>query len=211
MAIPSVAVGAPITSSEINQLAQTANSTGFVGIVPGSTNPGSGSVAVSPGGLVRFTNATNVSLNGCFTGAYDNYRVIINVSGRSASASLTFRLRQAGNDLTSASYNWIRHETSGTTTHVPVTATASTFCPVDLVAAAGQTADGYFEVYGPASATHTGFLGHVFAYGGSPLPYIWDVGMQNTASSASDGFTIYPDSGGNITGTLRIYAYNNLN
>jgi hypothetical protein len=35
--------------------------------------------------------------------------------------------------------------------------------------------------------------------------------MQNTAASSSDGFTIYPDSGGTITGTLRVYAYNNLN
>ena len=208
MAIPTVAVGGPVTASETNLLVSSANSIALTGTIPNLTAPATGSAIVSPNGQITFTNVDGVHINGCFTGGYANYRVVFNITGRSAAQPVQLRLRQAGTDLASATYGYVRQIVTGSTTQAPLTATASTLVQLDTGAAAGASLDGYIDIFGPTSAVYTAMTGNFTAWS-SAAPSLYLIGIQNSTAAASDGMTIYPN-GGTFSGTVRVYAYNNL-
>ena len=73
-------------------------------VVPTSVAVGSGSGSVDTNGAVTFSGASSVSLNGCFTSAYQNYSIIVNDDSASATGYQLFRLRTNGTDNSTSNY-----------------------------------------------------------------------------------------------------------
>ena len=70
---------------------------------------GSGGLAISAAGNVTgagldlivtqsFSAVSSVSLDNCFSGDYDNYRVLVHVKSAAASGFIMMRLRSSGTD-----------------------------------------------------------------------------------------------------------------
>jgi hypothetical protein len=210
MAIPFIAVFGKITASLINQLIAGVNGVAFSGVIPASV-AGTG-VTVSPGGKITFTNATSVTVIGVFTGSYDNYRVSWNVPTQTANSDLAMRVNTAGVDDTSANYNYNRGFFRGSdgTANDQMTTAASQWL-LTVGANSTQTNDGYMDLYGPALARYTAGQGQATVYYSSlPQMYTTITGLRHNATASWDGFSIYPASGGTISGTIRVYGYNNL-
>jgi hypothetical protein len=211
LVIQHVQPGGALPSATVNALIDGVNLTALQGIVPTVTAPSSGSVVVSANGSITFTNASNVSVNGCFTGAFDDYRVVLKITGRSSGNWTNMRLRQAGADLVTATYNGMQFYAHGTATTVQ-TSTGATASAVDLGPAVNATADGYFDVYGPALGGYTVCQANTTVYSSGNNIYAVRSDWQNTTAAPSDGFTLLSAGGtaNTFTGVLRIYGYNNL-
>lgn len=205
MAISHVQPGQALPSSTLNAMIDGVNQAALTGIVP-TTVAGTG-VTVSANGSVTCSNTTKASLNGVFTGGYDNYRIVWNVPTRSAGASLVWQLRQTGTDVTATDYNWSRGYDSGTSRTVN-SGTATTSLPCDFAFSATMTSDGYMDLFGPAKAGYTSTSGIAALWSGTATASLTTSGYV-ALPSASDGISFSLTSG-TFSGMFRIYGYNNL-
>jgi len=175
-------------------------------VVPTSVAVGSGSGSVDTNGAVTFSAASSISLNGCFTSAYQNYKVLVTITSV-ATGNIECRLRASGSDDSVATYNhgvfqynsgnssggfaantslnrWI--VTSGSSTITPVTISMDIFMPQETqrtsMSLLAQGSDGtnynsYFGAGVKAATTSFDSVSYIFA--------------------------------GNSTGTIRVYGYKN--
>jgi len=159
-----------------------------------------GSGVTLSGGQVTFTAASSVSLNGCFTATYNNYRIL--VSGlSSASDSYRARLRLAGTDATAATYTHQRIAGSVTTVSTVGGSTDTFF----YVGDSDTTVSAWsIDMFNPALAVATQ---HLTLNLRTPRTVQTIVG-SHTTDTAYDGITFFPPSG-TITGSLRVYGYRN--
>lgn len=208
MAIPLVNVFGKITASVMNQVIAGVNGIAFSGVVPTAV-AGTG-VTLSPGGKITFSGASSITVSGVFTGSYDNYRVAWNIPAQTANADLAMRLNAAGSDNTTGNYNYLRTFTRASDQTVNAqTVTAASQWLLTVGATSTQTNDGWMDLYGPALSQYTSGLGQATVYNPTPQMYTTITNLRHNTVASFDGFTIYPVSGA-ITGTLRIYGYNNL-
>jgi hypothetical protein len=182
---------------------------GLVQIVPTSiaTTGGSATSSISSTGAVSFASASAISLNGCFSSSYDNYRLMISLSAASADTYLYARLRASGSDITTSNYN----------SSVIQAAFGSTTLGND----AGGTSQSAWNRFGwlqsgtlalevptdigsPNLSRYTSFsnFNSRSGYGHQTA------GGTFNATTVADGITIYPLSG-TISGTIRVYGYRN--
>ena len=171
---------------------------------------GTGTLATQASvGLVKivdqsFTAVSSVSVNNCFTSAYENYRITIVGTG-SADQGMNLRYRASGADDSGANY---RRQALGadSTTVYGDRATGTTFALVgNFTPDRGSLA---MDVFSPNLAVNTTHFSHITARGGGALINMQILNGALSTSTQYDGFTIYPASG-TITGTLRVYGYQN--
>ena len=169
-----------------------------------STTPLSG---YAPAGLVYITSSTfsaasTVSVNGCFTATYENYRIVYQLATATGTVNLQIRMRAASSDDTSANYamQYVDGSGSGSAGMArTLTATAG------VIGGAGTTGSwGAIEVLRPQIAAATYMTSLVGVSVASPSVTIYSLG--HNVSTAYDGFTIYPASS-TITGSLAVYGY----
>jgi hypothetical protein len=172
----------------------------------------SGGLAISATGLVSgagldlitsqsFTAASAVNVNNCFSSAYDNYRIIITHTSSSTATSTGFRMRAAGADNSTANYQWRRTDLAGTVT----TAAGTTDTSASNGIAISSTITAVcFEVCQPFLSTVT--FGTSLGFRESQTATV-GMFLHNVASSF-DGFSLNPTTG-TLTGTLRVYGYEN--
>lgn len=194
-----------IKSLRVDSLDTASNRGGLVQVVPTSIVVGSGSGSVDSNGNVTFSGASSVSLNGCFSSAYDNYKLLFYCNAASATANINFRFRTTSDDTGTNYYaasdgvNW---SNSGVNNNA-ITQSAFTVTRV-VVNDSGYTSFNY-DCIRPNVGTYSTLLGgqSMGIVGGPAHNHgaFWSV----TATQFT-GFTIYPASG-NIGGTLRIYGY----
>ena len=206
MVISLIGVGKSITAALLNQIITASNQTAMTGLVPTSV-AGTG-VTVAPGGAITITNGTSMSVNGVFSGTFDNYRITWTSSTRSSTNSLGFRLRAAGTDLTAATYDFVRGVDSGTTRAV-TSSSATTSPPIDLGIAAGMTSNGVVDLFGPALVAPTTAQVQATLLSASVMSSS-QVGFVAESTAAYDGFTIAVTSPNTWSGVVRVYGYNNL-
>lgn len=147
-----------------------------------------------------FTAQASVSVDDCFSGAYDNYLLLARITG-SSNQGIRVRMRAAGTDDSSANYG---HQ-------YLIVAVAS----VTGAQSAGQTSMRFGQVntspfqfhvlFGSPAAAVATAIDSSSSYIASAVTLEKWAGAHNV-STAYDGFTVYPDSG-TITGTLSIYGY----
>jgi hypothetical protein len=174
---------------------------GLAPATPTSIANSGGSASLS-GNTVTFTGVSSVSLNGCFTGSWNNYRLVMKVLA-SANNAFHFRLRNAGTDNSASNYvyqnmwGYNGNNVAGSGA-VPNTLgrfgqIATTNCMVVADLASPAVAE-------TKSAVSTGmrFQG---SYG-----EIYTEGNYMSHTTTFDGITLLVTSG-TITGTVSVYGY----
>ena len=158
----------------------------------------------SNGGLVLLNTTTvtaqsTVSFNNVFTSTYDNYRLVVQVTG-TTTAVLNIRFRVGGVDTSSSSYyvgqTYVGVKSALTfgstnanlTTSIPVGYTANGF-------RSGMSVDIHAPNLAQRTSTHGTTAGAWLAVNG---------GLLDNAT-VYDGFTLI--TGGTITGTISLYGY----
>jgi hypothetical protein len=172
-------------------------------IVSPTSIANSGGSASASGGAVSFTSVSSVSLNGVFTSAYENYRIVMSILGSTASGAFA-RLRASGTDNTTSNYSY--QFISGSTTTVSG-AGATGVDYLEMASAITQNGIHVFDFFAPQLATATQIIG-AWQNFTSSAPFVRQVAASHNVASAFDGLTVYPQSG-TMTGTLRIYGYRN--
>jgi len=202
MAISLVAVGAKITAAITNLIIAAVNAQGQTSVIPTTVTVGSGTGTVGAAGKVTFSAASTVSVNGCFTSTYDNYVIRLEVSGVSAQV-LNLRMRAAGTDDSGSVYiGGFQNNASTTPSYSFATATSLPVGRVNNSTTAVSTNEYTFS--GPNLARTTSVLTRATDI------VVWTVGGGTVNTTTQyDGFTIIPAVASNLTGTIRIYGYNN--
>jgi hypothetical protein len=158
-----------------------------------------GGTATSTSGTTTFTTASSVSVNGVFSAAYANYRVMITFT-TSTTAVCNMRYRAAGTDNTASAYS-IRGGDQGAFTSAGADATA-------FALTTGYTGGNsvVLDITNPFAAQYT--LGPFETLSGTvsvaALARFGSLGHFSTSSF--DGFTVYMASG-NFTGKIRVYGW----
>ena len=156
------------------------------------------------GGQVSFTAATSVSVNGCFTSTYDNYRVVCDyTTGTSGGIVTNFRFRTSGTDNTASVYN-LRGADVGAFTTISVN---------DQNLAAMITArDGgnamVLDVVNPFATKYTTCPFSVHSATAAVIALARFGVMSHLSATSFDGFSLIAASS-TITGTLRVYGLRN--
>jgi hypothetical protein len=184
------------------QTADWGSRAGLAKIVPSSVAVGAGTGSSDASGTVTFSGASSVSLNGCFTSSYTNYKIQFIWTAPTTTASITMRLRASGSD-TSANYKNQNILAANTTiqTRQNDTGTDDWYLGIDV----NSGTVGEFTIFRPQTATKTSFMGLGF----SPYPatqYMMITGGEQTDSTQFDGFTVFAGTG--MAGTVSVYGYN---
>lgn len=206
--VVTIAGGSGVT---VTNTAQTVAQYGSVRIIRTASNawtvvPASGGA----NGLTLISTATGsaasaITFNNVFNSTYQNYRIVIDTTATSVNTNIDFRLRASGTNSTGNNYifaTFYQRVTGATALdngnpldRLILTRSNLALCGISI------------DLYSPAIATQTKatFLSH----GGDASSWLAGFGnLYHDLGNSYDGFTIYPTSG-TITGTVRIYGYQN--
>lgn len=190
-----------IIVNDIIDLDTRVNDTGLAIVTPTSV---SGSGVSSSNGAITLTAATAPIINGVFTSAYENYKIVFsNVSG-STSQLFSLRMSSGGTPASGATdyaYSLIQSASAGAWLNLDFSSGTSLIA-LGYKVNGGKSAVN-IEAYAPALSVATEFTASGVYLG---TPFVGG-GFHNVAS-AYDGFAVIPASG-NITATVRVYGYQN--
>lgn len=207
MALSLVTVGAKITAAAINAIINLVNGIGANGVIPASV-AGTG-VTVSTLGKVSFSGSPSVSVNGCFTSAYENYMLVFDYT-TSAASNMNIMLRLAGTDANTAYDNqrFLAQSTSATALQTLNSASIITAGGVSIINGRNT---GTVNLFSPALATGTqgDIKTTVTANPMTATSAVYFGGFLHRTATAYDGFS-FTTASGTLTGSVRIYGYNNL-
>jgi hypothetical protein len=161
-----------------------------------------GSGVTLSGGAVSFSSSLSISVNGCFTTTYDNYRIVISAAAASA-FGIYLRFRTSGTDNSAASYQHQYLSAAGAGV-VAGRTTGDTKAQFGTIAVKNSIQE--MLVSSPALSARTLAVLNSAHKADGPDIEIWGAGFD--ATTTFDGFTIYGLSS-SITGTLRIYGLRN--
>ena len=212
-------VGTTVTTAQYQglQFVYASSGTTWYSVAPSVAAPGlaivtptsianSGGSASASGGEVTFTGVTTVSLNGIFTSAYQNYRIII--TGKTSTGSiLRMRLRAAGTDTSSSNY-LVQYNAWYGASMAYESGTATSF-KITYWGPSSYPAAAYLDISNPQIAEMTNFAGIGSLYDDtvSLAESFLSTGIQNQTTQF-DGLTLIPSTG-TITGKIRVYGYKN--
>lgn len=159
------------------------------------------------GAAVVFAGSSAISVNGCFTTAYDNYVIKINVTSKTAAGGMTMVLRVGGVDNTAASYFTQVLSGSGSTTTSAQSVSQTTWLPYALATATLNTLE--VEMFGPMLAQYTmGVTKNHERILSSGAGAITMGDIYHGVVATFDGFTLSLTAGTG-GGSLRVYGFNN--
>lgn len=174
---------------------------GLAKIVPTSIAVGSGSGSVDANGVVTFSTASSISINGCFSSTYSNYLIQAQFTS-TASNQIDFRFRTSGTDNSTSNYTKIRWDGRANSVSVQTAQTSG---------ALGQNTngqDGSFitDIVNPFQTKYTQYYSRGMQLNDtSHNPYDWRGAFNGTTSF--DSLTLLP-AAGTLTGSVSVYGYN---
>lgn len=175
----------------------------------------SGGLAISASGNVTgagldlittqsFSAVSSVSINNCFSGDYDNYRVLVQCVA-AAGAVMRLRMRAAGSDLSGSHYSYGTggwDSAGGSASYGGGSQTSFGFTYVSTL----RFSLG-LDVLSPQLTQFTQVVGSNQGINAADTAYVGaSFGGVYFQTTAVDGFTIYPASS-NISGTVSVYGY----
>ena len=179
--------------------------TGLKLIVPSSISVGSGTGSVSATGTITLSGVSSVSINNCFSSAYDNYEIVVNVSG-SAFQTGTIRLRVAGADDSSSVYDYCgQYQSSASTVWQNVGAAQSQTSWLGFNYGTNGLGYNRINIYNPFSANRTLFFAETHEPGTSSLTVTRNGQFRGTTSFTGISFT--QSGGSTFTGSIQVYGY----
>jgi hypothetical protein len=150
-----------------------------------------------------FSAVSSVSVNNCFTSTYDNYLVTVRVLG-STDENLNLRLRVGGTDASGTNYRQQDLNITG------ASVAANLSLAAQYRAAAFGTANptsGQIQFHRPNIAERTSMISHIVT--GNSTTALYLPGCNHELATAYDGFSLLPQGGATVTGTVRVYGYRN--
>ena len=178
---------------------------GLIPVVPTSVTLGGGTATTSTNGQVAFTSATtSILLNGVFSSAYKNYKVLFFANSDGADYNLTGRLSVGGSVSSATEYrtNWVY--AAGGSALAENLAAATSF---NFTIGSKKQRLVQFDISQPFVATQTYLTGTIFesyANGTSGVPMA--SGHMNQAATSYDGIQFLINAA--ATGTVSVYGYN---
>lgn len=188
----------------------TEKTAGLVPISPSSVVIAGGTGSANGIGAVSFTGAGVVSLNGVFTSAYKNYRLILDLtSAGTIGGDMGLRLRASGTDSSATSYytagTW-NNSQNGANTYYNVGSGVGYFGNVVTSSAAYVSAN--MEINGPQVPSITKIRSSMSSLSPAGYPAVYNVAVMNDQSTSFDGISIFGVSGTVLAGTVQIFGYN---
>jgi hypothetical protein len=184
---------------------------GLIQIIPSAvTVTGAGSSgSVSATGAVTFGTATSIYVANTFSSTYENYRIVINITGVSTQMDILMRLNASGTDNTSAVYS-----RGGVFNYINSTPTAlasvgDTKWQLGFVNSGTGSKNAFgIDVFRPnivaeTTAASLGVWNNNVTFAGFFCGYLHD------SAASFNGFTVSPNTGTINSGTIRIYGYRN--
>jgi hypothetical protein len=184
--------------------ADSAEATGLKWAAPAAS--ASGLTLISS---TSFTTSSGHSVNSCFSATYANYRIILKLSAVSGTnTEMLVRLRASGTDATT-NYTTMRQLSYSAGVSTDLNPTGTDDWTMGLISTTSPTGlhTGSFEIFDPFAATATQGTSILNGYYGGSY-YLLICENTNTNSTSYDGFTLIPGTG-TITGTVRVYGYQN--
>lgn len=151
-----------------------------------------------------FTSVSSISINGCFSSAYRNYRILGRVATSNAGIYIWLRMRDAGTDATGANYNF-QEIFASTTAAGGSRVTGGTFGALFYSVGGGDQAWST-DVYSPQIAANTIWNSYGMRSPDTSTPVVNGWGGAHTLATAYTGLTIAAETG-NFTGTISVYGY----
>lgn len=181
----------------------TLNAMGLKNVVPTSISVGSGSATVNANGLVTFSGASSISLNGVFTSTYADYEVIISGSLKSSvdNAAMQLRLRASSTDSSSNYYrNGIYQAGSGAAS-ASYASNANVYSLIGL--GTGLYNISKITISSPAVTIATKFIADSYSYTSANAGVTERSGGIHDLSNVYDGLTALAGTG-TFQGTIQI-------
>ena len=175
-------------------------------ITPTSVTATGGSGSISATGTVSLTSASAISLDGCFSATYNNYRVIFNYTP-SASAGTFFYFRNGSGNITTSNYFYKGSSLSSVSSGV--TWTNDTFGRSTTSAVIDFSNANRSSVILDISDAFSSSLNKVINIKNSDIyadAKSWNAAFQSNASATGFNFTM---GSGTMTGTISVYGYRN--
>jgi hypothetical protein len=166
----------------------------------------SGGTAVGNSGLVYITSVSvtsgsSISINNCFTSAYDNYHVVASNMKSTSNAALYLRLRSSSTDNNTGYQYGHAYLLFSSSSWNTIAATNANAWVAPGNTNTSPSSNGVIDFYQPAIATQTGMSGSYQSFDAA----IWSNG-SHTATTSYDGFSLV--SGGTFSsGTVTVYGY----
>jgi hypothetical protein len=166
-----------------------------------------GASALTLVSATTFSGVSSHSVNNCFTSTYRYYRILCDFTEAfTTNRNLLFRLRASSTDST-ASYNAV--DVYGYNAVVGAETDVQGTDEFFLGGVGANMTLGHFkaDLFAPQLAAPTGIQWGLAGYQSASFFSYTGIGVH-TASTSYDGFTIYTSSE-NITGTIKVYGYQN--
>lgn len=169
-------------------------------VVPTSVTGGT----LSTNGQITFSGATSVDINGCFSSTYDNYRVLIYAHAAAGGPALAMNFRDNAGIVNTGYYGGVwSARFDGVTAATAINDASAITAATTMGNIPGNRCVVSLDIY------RTSIDGVVTgtAFGGSNSAAL-TVSANKTGMTNFSGLTISPTSS-TMTGTIRIYGYNN--
>jgi len=206
MPLTTYTAGQVLTASSLNDnLVFAAQSGGLISVAPSSVGKtgASSTATASANGQVTFGLCETLLLNGVFTSAYSNYRIVW-AGFASTGASLTARMSVGGTPSSAASYN--RQQIVASSTSVAaVRETGQTSWNIANNISATDGENLSMDIFNPQATKNTSL--NVLSFSAAASAYWQSVGAYFTATTSFDGIQFLPTTG-NFSGTITVYGYN---
>ena len=179
------------------------------GGVPSWATPAASASGLTLISSTSFSASSAHSVNSCFSTTYANYRIILKLSAVSGTnTEMLVRLRASGTDATT-NYTTVRQLTYSAGVSSDLNPTGTDDWTMGVISTTSPTGlhTGSFEMFDPFAATPTQGTSILNGYYGGSY-YLLICSDTNTNSTSYDGFSLIP-AAGTITGTVRVYGYQN--
>ena len=174
---------------------------GLISMTPTSITHSGTSASINADGGVDFTAVTSLSLNGVFTGDYDNYLLTIDLKCDSSGENFYYRLRASGTDATATNYTRQKVYANGSSV-TGFRFTSQSYAGGEFIT--NTTRNGMqIHIYGPNLAQPTAFRS-VTGLGDSGAA-LEDFASTHSLSTAYDGITVLITQA--FTGTVHVFGY----
>lgn len=161
-------------------------------------------------GTVNFSGVSSISLNNVFSSTYNNYQIVVDLTGSTLDQTTYVKLRSSATD-SSASYSWGYPgilETGTASNENGANQSTGWWILTNDGGANGHYASTTFNLYRPFLAVPT-----TMTYNSGTLSYASTFrgnagGGAHFVSTSYDGFTVVA-SAGTIAGSISVYGFNN--
>ena len=176
-----------------------ATSSGLSLITPTSI-ANSGGTASSTAGTTTFSGVSSLTINGLFSAAAQNYRVVISMTNSISNIGMA-RFTTGGTPNSSASYGTQEIYADGAGVSGSRSSSQAEFRWTSYIVTSGASV-GSVDIFDPFSATPTNFISQSMRADLIQTPQMG----RFSGSTSFDGLYFFPSSG-NISGKIRVYSY----